>query len=74
MDLLLSLGRKGWFAFWVMLAGGAVAYVLTRDEPLGVHHFLVLLITVVPFLFLAFSARFLFTGEWRRPREKLSGD
>jgi hypothetical protein len=73
MDGLLGLGQKAWFAFWTLLACGAIIYVATAGETLLVSS-LVLLITVAPFMFLAFSARFLFTGEWRLPRHELHGD
>lgn len=68
MDGLLSLGRYGWSAFWIVvaliLAGSTLAYSDTLLSALGFIFW-----TATPCLFLAFSGRFLWTGEWRKPRE-----
>lgn len=70
---LIGLGRWAWSIFWALMAVACAVYILTKDETLGVT-VAVLLCTSAPFLFLALSGRFLFTGEWRRPRKELGSD
>jgi hypothetical protein len=68
MDGLLGLGQKAWFAFWVFIAAVLIASALARNDTvlssLGFVFW-----TATPCLFLAFASRFLWTGEWRKPRE-----
>jgi hypothetical protein len=70
---LIGFGRWGWSLFWTLLAVASAAYVFHKGEPWGVA-IPVLLCTTVVFLGLALSGRFLFTGEWRSPRQELHGD
>lgn len=66
LDSLFSLGRRGWFWFWLILAVVFAGFVINEIVQTGDPKGLIVLLLVLPFLFLAFSARFLFTGRWRR--------
>lgn len=64
----LRLGQIGWSAFWIFIAAILAASTLAySDTPLSGLGFIFW--TVTPCLFLAFAGRFLWTGEWRKPRE-----
>lgn len=73
MDGLLGLGQKGWFAFWIVIALILAASTLGRNDTI-LSSLGFIFWTVTPCLFLAFAGRFLWTGEWRKPRQNLSRD
>lgn len=65
---LIGLGRWTWAAFWIIVAIVLIASAVHRNDTL-LSSLGFMFWTVTPCLFLAFAGRFLWTGEWRKPRE-----